>query len=60
MIRVFTNANFDFIGGDSAVAGANLTGTASIHDQSIIDSLLNGIELDTVADDITLVVCKVN
>jgi hypothetical protein len=47
-------ANFDFIGGDSAVAGANLTGTANIHDLSIIDSLLNGIELDTVADDITL------
>ena len=32
----------------------NLTGTANVHDLSIIDALANAIALDTVADDITL------
>jgi hypothetical protein len=47
-------ANFDVDGGDSAVAGANLTGRSNIHDLSILDTLADAIAFDTVAEDINL------
>ena len=47
-------ANFDIDGGDSAVVGMNFTGTANVHDLSIVDALADAIAFDTVAEDITL------
>jgi hypothetical protein len=47
--------NFDIEGGDSAIAGMNITENTNLHDLSIIDTLMDAIALDTVSEDIRLV-----
>ncbi len=47
-------ANFDIEGGDSAVAGMNITENTNIHDLSITDTLMDAIELNTVSEDVNL------